>query len=168
MVNTNPREPGDDIYEQYTIKKTYQLATGVTAIKGNLYTFNTSGTLINLVNSSGTVALNAGVVQATADVAPVSYTSGDGPTVQCHVAGSWVILKSAGDIPVQSRVIVDVDTVATPNVPRPQYVDSLGTTTAIAYALGTIHEVLTLGSGETVKTLAAEDDLVVVQMGVSA
>ena len=165
MVRTNPREPGDDIYEQYTIKKTYELATTVAAKKGNLYTFNNAGKLIALTVASSKVNLAKGVVQATAKVDAVTYATGNGPKVQCHVAGSWCILKSArANLPVQSRVVVDVN--ASDEIVE-QSVDAIGTTTTLAYILGTIHEVLTPGTGNTVKTTTEAGDLIVVQMGVS-
>ena len=164
MVRINPRSVGDDIYEQYTLKKTYELATDVTGVKGNLYTFGAGGRLFNLSGQAGAVTLASGVVQATADVPLESYTSGSGPTVQCHVGGSWVILKAAAaNMTPQMRVVVS----GTGTTVQPQHVAQLGTTTAIAYVLGTIHEILAVDSNENSKLVTAVDDLVVVQLGVS-
>ena len=165
MVRISPRETGDDIYEQYTIKKTYELATDVSAVKGNLYTFGAGGRLVNLQSSSNLVTLASGVVQATAKVASKTLVTGEAqPTIQCHVGGSWVILKAAAaDMTPQMRVVVS----ATGSTVKPQHVAQLGTTTAFAYVLGTIHEILAFDSNEKQKQVTAIDDLVVVQMGVS-
>ena len=165
MVNTSPREPGDDIYEQYTIKKTYELATDVSAVKGNLYTFGTGGRLVNLAGNSGAVTLASGVVQATAAVPSKTMVTGEPqPTVQCHVGGSWVILKAdAANLFPQMRVVVS----GSGSTVKPQHVAQLGTTTTISYILGTVHEILATDSNEKQKLATAADDLVVVQMGVS-
>ena len=163
MVRTNPREAGDDIYEQYTIKKTYELASATAATKGNIYKFNDDGRLIVLTASSGAVDLVKGAVQATAAVTAQTYSSGSGPTVQCHVGGSWVILKAAAaNMTPQTKVVVS----GSGSTVAPQKVAALGTSTTSAYILGKIHEILAADSNGNTKLKTAVDDLVVVQLGV--
>jgi hypothetical protein len=164
MVNIDPREPGDDVYEQYTIKKTYPILSDGAVTKGHLYTFNDDGYIVPLVAVAGAVTLHRGVVQATVSVPAKNYTGRENAhTVQCHVAGSWVILEAGVAMPVQSRVVVQGSVaVVTPN-----RTGIIAVGTAIAYVLGTIHEVLTQSTEGVVKTAAAIGDKIVVQMGVS-
>ena len=167
MVNIDPREPGDDVYEQYTIKKTYPIKTGVAVTKGNLYTFDDDGYIVALTAVAGAVTLHRGCVQATVSVAAKTYTArADAPIVQCHVGGSWVILEAGTAMPVQSRVTVGVDS-ADNTVVTANRTGLLGTTVAVAYVLGTIHEILSQTTEGVVKTAAAVGDKIVVQLGVS-
>ena len=159
MVNIDPREPGDDVYEQYTIKKTYQLADAGAAVKGNLYSFDAAGKLIPVTAVGGAVSLHKGCVQATVSVPAAT----PGKLVQCHVGGSWIIMLAGAAMTTQSRVVVS----ASGTTVSPNKTGLITTSTSVAYVLGTIHEILSQTTEGVVKTLAAINDKIVVQLGVS-
>ena len=162
MVNINPRKAGDSIYEQYTVVRTFQLASTVAAVKGNCYTVNAEGRLVALTAVAGLVDVSKGLFQAAADRAAATYTEGNGPTVQCFVTPAWILLKGAADLVEGTRVAIS----AALAVVTPDTVMALPSTGTINNLVGKLHQILTLDDTENPKSKTAAGDLVVVQLGV--
>lgn len=162
-VSYNTREAGDDVYEQFTLRKTFELAATVAGVKGNLFTMNAAGRLVAITASGGVVDLSNGVFQAAAPrAARATIDTGDsGPTVQAHMRGGWILIKGAASLLPGMRVVPSASgaTVDDAKVMKaPASTDPLN-------ILGTIYEIITKGTTDQFKLVSADNDLVVVQLG---
>ena len=163
MPNTNPYEPGDDIYQQYDLTRTMRAASGVAITKGNLYTLNADGRLIALTASSGAIASTTkGLFQAKTSVDAVTYTDADNaPEVQCLINGEFIVMKAPANIVEGDRVAVGVGTGTTIT---PDKVEVATSSSYLDY-LGTVFQILTVDTDENKKLKTAVDDLIVIQRG---
>ena len=168
MPTVNPKEVGDDIYEQYAIKKTQELDSAIAGVKGGFYVFNANGRLVvPTVVSNEITTTREGIVQAAANVPAVTLTAaqitagGPYPTIQCHMRGSWVLASAVADLHPGNKVklVGDGTTITSGRVQK------LGSSDNIVESVGTIYEIYTRGTNGAVKNKTVLGDLVVVQTG---
>lgn len=161
MPDANPYVPGDDIYEQYDLTRTFRIKSGVAITKGHIYVMDGNGYLVVPAADSGNVTVVKGYFQAKDSVAAVTYTAAaDAPTVQCLCPGSFMVLYAPANA-------VEGDAVQIAGAAAVADQDKVAVSTAMdIYRIGRIFRILQVDSDENRKYKTADDDVIVVRTGV--
>lgn len=144
---------GDIGHTIHSYLKTVGVDAGVSIIKGNVYTKDSDGNLIDLTAGSGVVAAGLGRFQALASSPAVASEAAGSRKVQCMIARSRVILKGPVNL-VAGQSVEMHGSGSTVNAAKVQAY-STGT------KLGVIHSLLN-GNAKT-----ANNDLIFIDMGLS-
>lgn len=165
----NNRDVGDDIYEQFTLRKTFELTDNVAGVKGSFYTMTAYGRLTPITCAASIVDLSNGVFQAAANRGAVDVTLTAGvpdkplPTVQAHMKGGWILAKAIAGMVPGMLVVPQNDTASTVVAGT---VKPAVASTDVRNVMGTLYEIVTKGTNDGFKRVTEADDLVVIQLGV--
>ena len=159
MPNNAPLVNGDYPYPEYIVVKTMPISANLAIVKGQIYTVDANGNLIEPVSTSSVADCHTGIYQAMDNVA-ANVTAG-ASSVQCLTNRSRIILKAAtaGMVPGQE---VELDSSLTVTTPDTCMVAVQPHTLGF---LGRIIEIYTPGTNGATKQLTAVGDLVIIDLG---
>jgi len=116
MANLNPLVPGDVPYPQYSVTTTEEISVGLAIVKGEVYTKNATGELIQNIGT-----LETGIFQAR-ETPFVNVPALAGDTVQVlgprtrmlliDIDGGLVVGNLVNAIPGTADVLLTLDTLA--------------------------------------------------------
>jgi len=147
--------PGDIVYSQYSVVDTLPVKSAVAISKGEVYTMDSDGYLVELTAASDDLDNLNGAFQAMADSAAVAGESDGDRSVQCLCKRSRILLKAPADITPGD----DVTIAATGTTVTPDTVEVSST-----HKIGTVFAISTLNTNRTKKAKTAAGDLVEVDL----
>lgn len=158
MNITEPHELGDAVYPQYLTVGHQKIKTGVEIIKGNIYTVDDDGLIINPTATSGIADLSKGIHQAMVSVLASDDSTS---TAQFIEVRSRVLLKgTVGLVKGQIVQLAASDVTVTADKCQNTAVSS------VKGYLGRIFEIYTK-DGNDEKTVTVDNDYVIIDMGVA-
>ena len=159
-MSLNPKEPGEVFYPQYTVVKTMPIKGQTRIQKGYLYTADGDGYLV----APGNDGFLNGIFQAQRDVPASAAGTADGADrVDCLCIRSRIGIKGTANLVASMRVRYDA---ATGKVAVFAIAGASPTKEETLGIVGSIYEIYTKTSLRAEKLKTADNDVVVVDLGV--
>lgn len=160
MPIESPLTIGDVPYPQYAVVLTKIIKNALAITKGHIYTPDAEGRLLVPVSTTSVADLTRGAFQAMADAAAPSAEDTD--SVQCLTKRSRIILKANANLVVGQEVDLKSSNSTTTADKCMAAVSPHGK----GY-LGKIMEIYTKGTDGAIKPKTADNDLVIIDLGVA-